>query len=41
MGQLAVRRLKDIMKDGNGIKSKIQICTEFIERDSVKDLTKI
>lgn len=39
MGQLAVRRLKDVMKDGNGIKSKIQICTEFIERDSVKDLT--
>ena len=40
MGQLAVRRLKDVMKDGNGIKSKIQICTEFIERDSVKDLSK-
>lgn len=40
MGQLAVRRLKDVIKDGNGIKSKIQICTEFVERDSVKDLTK-
>jgi LacI family transcriptional regulator len=40
MGMLAVRRLKDIIKDGNGIKSKIQICTEFIERDSVKDLNK-
>lgn len=40
MGQLAVRRLLDVIKDGNGIKSKIQICTEFIERDSVKDLTK-
>lgn len=38
MGQLAVRRLRDVMKDGNGIKSKIQICTEFVERDSVKDL---
>jgi len=40
MGQLAVRRLLDVIRDGNGIKSKIQICTEFIERDSVKDLTK-
>jgi Transcriptional regulators len=40
MGQLAVRRLKDVIKDGNGIKSKIQICTEFIERDSVKDIIK-
>ncbi|MDD3172287.1 MAG: LacI family DNA-binding transcriptional regulator [Herbinix sp.] len=40
MGQLAVRRLKDVIRDGNGIKSKIQICTEFMERDSVKDLTK-
>ncbi|MDF2511355.1 MAG: LacI family transcriptional regulator [Herbinix sp.] len=41
MGQLAVRRLKDIIKDGNSIKSKIQICTEFVERDSVKDLVKM
>lgn len=40
MGQLAVRRLHDVIRDANGIKSKIQICTEFIERDSVKDLTK-
>lgn len=40
MGQLAVRRLHDVIKDANGIKSKIQICTEFVERDSVKDLTK-
>jgi LacI family transcriptional regulator len=40
MGQLAVRRLRDVIKDGNGIKSKIQICTEFIERESVRDITK-
>jgi LacI family transcriptional regulator len=40
MGQLAVRRLRDVIKDENGIKSKIQICTEFVERDSVKDLNK-
>jgi LacI family transcriptional regulator len=38
MGQLAVRRLRDVIRDGNKIKSKIQICTEFVERDSVKDL---
>lgn len=40
MGQLAVRRLRDVIRDSNGIKSKIQICTEFIERDSVRDMTK-
>lgn len=40
MGQLAVRRLYDVIRDANGIKSKIQICTEFVERDSVRDLLK-
>ncbi len=40
MGQLAVRRLRDVIRDANGIKSKVQICTEFMERDSVKDMTK-
>jgi LacI family transcriptional regulator len=40
MGQLAVRRLRDVIRDGNKIKTKIQVCTEFMERDSVKDLTK-
>lgn len=40
MGQMAVRRLLEVIKKGQGIKSKIQVCTEFIERDSVKDLTK-
>ncbi len=39
MGQMAVRRLLDVVRDGNPIKTKTQICTEFIERDSVKDLT--
>ena len=38
MGQLAVRRLLDVIRDGNAIKTKIQICTEFVERDSVKDI---
>lgn len=40
MGQMAVRRLIDVMKHGDTIKSKIQVGTEFIERDSVKDLTR-
>lgn len=39
MGQLAVRRLIDVIKNENGIKTMTQVCTEFIERDSVKDLT--
>lgn len=38
MGQMAVRRLLDVVKDGNPIRTKTQICTEFVERDSVKDL---
>jgi LacI family transcriptional regulator len=40
MGQLAVRRLRDVIRDSNGIKSKIQICTEFVQRDSVKNRNK-
>jgi len=40
MGKMAVRRLIDVIKNGNGIKTKTQICTEFIERDSVKNLTR-
>ena len=39
MGQLAVRRLIELMKDGNSkINTKTQVCTEFVERDSVADL---
>lgn len=40
MGQMAVRRLLDVIRNGTSIKSKTQVCTEFIERDSVKDLNK-
>lgn len=40
MGRMAVRRLIDVIRNGNGIKTKTQICTEFMERDSVKDLTR-
>ncbi len=41
MGQLAVRRLLDVIQNKTAIKIKTQVCTEFIERDSVKDLTNI
>jgi LacI family transcriptional regulator len=40
MGQMAVKRLIDVIREGNtGIKTKTQICTVFVERDSVKQLT--
>ncbi len=38
MGQLAVRRVIELIKDGSKIDTKIQVCTEFVERDSVMDL---
>lgn len=36
MGQVAVRRMAEMIRQGDKVKLKIQICTEFIERDSVK-----
>lgn len=39
MGQLAVRKLLDIAEEGIDIKTKTQVCTKFIERDSVKDIS--
>ncbi|MFA9463981.1 MAG: LacI family DNA-binding transcriptional regulator [Velocimicrobium sp.] len=38
MGQLAVRRINDMIKNQSNIKLKTQVCTEFIERDSVRIL---
>ena len=38
MGALAVRRLVSIIKSGNNIKTKTQICTEFVERESTRRL---
>lgn len=35
MGRLAVRRIVEMMQERSKAKTKIQICTEFIERDSV------
>lgn len=36
MGALAVRRMIEIMKKDVGIHTKTEVCTEFVERDSVK-----
>lgn len=38
MGQLAVRRISDMMKYGGDTRTKIQVCTDFVERDSVRDV---
>lgn len=38
LGRTAVRRLCDIIRDKDSLKLKIQVCTEFIERDSVKTM---
>lgn len=38
MGALAVRRVIEIVKKAPKIHTKTEVCTEFIERDSVKDL---
>lgn len=38
MGALAVRRVIEIVKKAPRIHTKTEVCTEFIERDSVKDL---
>lgn len=38
MGRLAVREIVEMIQGKNTIKTKIQICTEFMERDSVYDL---
>lgn len=38
MGQVAVRRVKEIIENREASKLKIQVCTEFVERDSVIEL---
>lgn len=38
MGQMAVRQLVHKIQSDSGVKTKIQICTEFVERKSVKKL---
>lgn len=39
MGTVAVKRLFEHLADDKVINTKIQVCTQFIERDSVKDLS--
>lgn len=38
MGRVAVRRLRELMRERDGTKLKIQACTQFIERESVRAL---
>ena len=38
MGRLSVRKIIDMMEKNENVRTKIQVCTEFIERDSVRDI---
>ncbi len=38
MGRLSVRKIIDMMEKKENVRTKIQVCTEFIERDSVRDI---
>jgi len=38
MGALAVKHIVKMIKENNQIKTKTQVCTNFIERESVRDL---
>ena len=38
MGEIAVRRMHEIIQHPNGVKVKIEVCTTFVERDSMRDL---
>ena len=40
MGRVAVQHLVEKIKTRDTINSKVQISTEFIERESVRDLNK-
>ncbi|HIT91040.1 MAG TPA: LacI family DNA-binding transcriptional regulator [Candidatus Merdenecus merdavium] len=40
IGELAVQRIHQMIKNKDKSKLKICVCTEFVERDSVKDRTK-
>ncbi len=41
MGEVAVRQLANLVKTGTKTKTKVQVCTEFVERESVKRLVDI
>lgn len=38
MGQAAVRRIIEMIHEKSNIKFKIQVCTSFVERDSVREI---
>jgi LacI family transcriptional regulator len=38
MGKLAVRKIIDMLQRNEDVRTRIQVCAEFIERDSVKKL---
>ena len=38
MGQMAVRRIVDLIEKRDNIKVKIEVCTKFVVRETVKDL---
>ena len=38
MGKIAVRRMIEIIKGDNAARTKVQVCTDFVERDSVKNI---
>lgn len=38
MGRVAVRRIRDMIRDGEGLHLKTQVCTDFVERESVREL---
>lgn len=40
MGRLAIKKLLEVMEENIKIKTKTQVCTLFVERESVKDLLK-
>lgn len=38
MGVLTVRGILNMMNDNSKVRTKIQVCTMFVERESVRDL---
>lgn len=38
MGEVAVRRMHEMIQNPDGIKLKIGVCTSFVERESVKEI---
>lgn len=41
MGEIAVKQLVNLIQTGTKVRAKVQVCTKFVERGSVKDLLKL